>query len=348
VIKKTITFFLFAAVLLLFQSCAERSAREPLVLRDIISSLDERFDQGIANTIPGAVILFIQDGEVYYKNAFGYKDLETRARMTTDTVFRVASISKTVAALRAMRLVEDGTITLDDRVDNYLTRQRVPPGIHNVGGLTFRRLMSHTLGTRDHFHYQDLNYNILQLEIMLITRTILSEYVSENIFPRLNMINSFYDVSFIPEGRLATAYNNDLNFPPNFFLSPAWDAAGGLYSTAGDLASLIIEMIKSYRGQANNLIVERDSLVEMLTPHGRSLMFEGLSTGLGFFVNERDNEVVTYSHGGVMPGWRAHYEFNLDTGDGIIILANGDNGGIMLIEPLLSRWIEYQEGKSAS
>ena len=343
--KKIITFFLLIAVSIQFNSCADRAARQPPTFEDIIASLDRHFDAEIANTIPGAVILFIRDGEVYYKNAFGYKNLESRARMTTDTVFRVASISKTIAALRAMMLVEDGTITLEDLVDNYLTRQRFPPSIHDIGGLTFRRLLSHMVGTRPHFLYQDINYNVLQLEIMLLTRTLLAEYVSANIFDPLNMASSFYDASLIPAARLATSYNSDLGFPPSFFLSPAWDAAGGLYTTAGDLAILITEMIRSYRKEENNLIVDRDTLLLMLTPHGYSLMVPGLSTGLGFFITERDSGIVTYSHGGVLPGWRAHYEFNLATGDGIIMLTNGDNGGSKLIQPLLSKWIAYQESK---
>ena len=336
-IKKIITFFIFAAVLVQFQACT--AVQRTVELRDIISSLDKQFDEEIGNTIPGAVILFIRDGEVYYKNAFGYKDLESRTRMTTDTVFRVASVSKTIAAFRVMRLVEDGTISLDDLVDNYLTRSRFPPSIHDIGGLTFRRLLSHTVGTRPHFYYQDINYNVLQLEIMLRTRTFLAEYVSENIFEPLNMTSSFYDESLIPAARLATSYNSELGFPPRFFLSEAWNAAGGLYTTAGDLANLIIEIMRSYRGEENNFIVTRDTLLSMLTPHGQSLMVNGLSTGLGFFITERDNGIVTYSHGGVLPGWRAHYEFSLDTGDGIVILTNGDNGGIELIQPLLNRWI---------
>ncbi|MDR0511659.1 MAG: beta-lactamase family protein [Treponema sp.] len=339
-IKKVIPFFVLFIVLVQFQSCTGRSVQEPLELRDIISTLDKYFDEEIGNTIPGAVILFIKDGEVYYKNAFGYKDLESRTRMTTDTVFRVASVSKTVAALRVMRLVEDGTISLDELVDNYLTRQRFTPSMHDIGGLTFRRLLSHTAGTRPHFYYQDLNYNVLQLEITLRNRTFLAEYVSENIFEPLNMTSSFYDVNLIPPERLATSYNNELGFPPRFFLSSAWDAAGGLYTTAGDLANLIIGMIRTYRGEENNFVVTRDTLVSMLTPHGHSLMIDGLSTGLGFFIMERDNGIVTYSHGGILPGWRAHYEFSLDTGDGIIILTNGDNGGINVIQPLLNKWIQ--------
>ena len=329
----------------MFQSCAFGRVQEPVSLQDIIYSLDEQFDIEIGNTIPGAVILFIRDGEIYYKSAFGYKDLENNARMTTDTVFRVASISKTVAALRAMRLVEDGTISLDDQVDNYLTRQRISPRIHEVGGITFRRLLSHNIGTRPHFYYQDLNYNIMQLEVMLINRTFLAEYVSNNIFPPLNMINSFYDVDLIPAGRLARSHNSDLGPPPGFFLSAAWDAAGGMYTTAGDLANLIIEIIRCYREEENNFVISRDSLLEMLRPHAISLMFPGLSTGLGFFVTERESGITTYSHGGILPGWRAHYEFNLSTGDGIIMLTNGDNGGVYFIQPLLDMWIEYQESR---
>jgi hypothetical protein len=84
----------------------------------------------------------------------------------------------------------------------------------------------------------------------------------------------------------------------------------------------------------------------MLTPEGTSP--RGVSTGIGFFITDRANGKVTYSHNGIMPGWRAHYEFSLDTGDGIIALTNGDNGGEILIRPLLSKWVEYLESKASA
>jgi len=92
-------------------------------------------------------------------------------------------------------------------------------------------------------------------------------------------------------------------------------------------------------------MLDRETLLLMLTPHAHGLMVPGLHTGLGFFITEHDSGMVTYSHGGIMPGWRAHYEFNLETGDGIIILTNGDNGGLLLIQPLLREWLSYQESR---
>ena len=328
-----------------FQACSR--APVPLKLDAIISGFDGQFDAAVGTTLPGAVILLIKDGEVYYQGAFGYKDLENKQRMTIDTVFRVASISKTIAALRAMRLVEAGLIALDDTVDNYLSRERFPASIHDIQGITFRKLLSHTIGTRAHFYYSDIAYNILQLEMRLITRSFLADYVTTHIFEPLTMSSSFYESGPlpIPDERLARPHTSDLGSPPFVFLSEAWNAAGGLYTTAGDLANLIIAIMNCYNGDDTNFIVTRDTLVTMVRPQGRGLMVSGLFTGLGFFVTEHENGKMTVSHGGILPGWRAHYEFSLETGDGIIILTNGDSGGELLIQPVMKQWLHYVKSR---
>ena len=69
--KFIIGFFIFSVTLAHFQACAGRPEVKPPELDDIISRFDKQFDEEIGNTIPGAVILFIKDGEIYYKNAFG-------------------------------------------------------------------------------------------------------------------------------------------------------------------------------------------------------------------------------------------------------------------------------------
>jgi CubicO group peptidase (beta-lactamase class C family) len=95
-------FFIFLLVLV-FQSCAIVSIKETNTLESIVSQLDDKFNKSVGKNIPGAVIIFIKNGEIYYQQAFGYKDKENDVIMTEDANFQVASISKYFCALGIMK-----------------------------------------------------------------------------------------------------------------------------------------------------------------------------------------------------------------------------------------------------
>jgi CubicO group peptidase (beta-lactamase class C family) len=70
--------------------------------------------------IPGAVLLIQQHGHPVYFESFGVRDIESRNPMTTDTIFRLYSMSKPVTSVAAMMLVDDGKLSLDDPVSKYI------------------------------------------------------------------------------------------------------------------------------------------------------------------------------------------------------------------------------------
>src|SRR5512144_2853595 len=76
--------------------CAERLAR-----------LERLFQQYLDdNRIAGAVALLLRDGKPVYEHAFGWSDKESQRRMTTDTVFRIASQSKAITSAAILSLIE--------------------------------------------------------------------------------------------------------------------------------------------------------------------------------------------------------------------------------------------------
>jgi CubicO group peptidase (beta-lactamase class C family) len=76
--------------------------------------------------IPGAILLIQQHGKPVYFENFGVRDVATRLPMTADTIFRIYSMSKPIASVAAMMLVEDGKLSLDDPVAKYI------PAVANV------------------------------------------------------------------------------------------------------------------------------------------------------------------------------------------------------------------------
>jgi CubicO group peptidase (beta-lactamase class C family) len=99
--------------------------------------------------VPGAAIAVIEDGEVLWSAAHGFADASTRRPLTDDTFMQAASISKAVAAIGVLALVEDGTLDLDADVLGLLRGWRPAGGVGEVGNapLTLRHLLSHTGGT---------------------------------------------------------------------------------------------------------------------------------------------------------------------------------------------------------
>ena len=71
-------------------------------------------------TIPGAVTLVQRHGALASLEAVGYQDLESKQPMKTDTIFRIASMTKPFTAVGIMILMEEGRVSLGDAVEKYL------------------------------------------------------------------------------------------------------------------------------------------------------------------------------------------------------------------------------------
>ncbi len=85
----------------------------------------ERIDAAInaavtAGEIPGAVALVIRDGKIVYHEAFGYADIKSKRSMTTDAIFRIASMTKAITSTGIMMLYEQGHFGLGDPVSEFL------------------------------------------------------------------------------------------------------------------------------------------------------------------------------------------------------------------------------------
>ncbi len=87
-----------------------RLARLDAVLNDYVDR----------NQIAGAVALVLQHGQPVYDKAVGWRDKESRVRMTTDSLFRIASQTKAITSVAVLMLVEEGKIGLTDPVSRFI------------------------------------------------------------------------------------------------------------------------------------------------------------------------------------------------------------------------------------
>jgi len=97
--------------------------------------------------VPGLSIAVVKDFELQWAKGYGVRASRTGALVTEDTLFQVASITKSISAVIALRLVQDGILDLDKDVNGYLKRWKVPENeFTRVEKVTLRRLLSHTAG----------------------------------------------------------------------------------------------------------------------------------------------------------------------------------------------------------
>ena len=148
----------FGIIALLGASLAAQ-APEPLTFDPARAPIIDRALQRYVDTdkVAGIVALVMQDGKVVYEKAFGWADKEAGRKMTTDTIFRIASQTKALTSTAVMQLVEEGSLALSTRAGTLIPSfARTNVAVANERGvvsqvaarrpITIRDLLTHTAG----------------------------------------------------------------------------------------------------------------------------------------------------------------------------------------------------------
>ena len=269
----------------------------------------EEIDQ-VINTLykngqfSGAVLVSVK-GEVVYKNAVGYANLEERLPNTCDTKFRIASFTKPFTAMLILQLVEDGLIKLNGKLTDYLPEFTVKGGEK----ITINQLLTHRAGILGHpripnlldiekLHYTraellelimkyDLVYEpgrgreysnfgfaLLALVIEKVTGRSYDEVMNERICKPAGMTNTLSDITEKPIEKRAVGYTHDyftgLEEAPYLDMSFVL-GAGQLLSTVEDLylfdRALYTDKLLS--GKAKELFFNRYGWFRHRYPYGK-------------------------------------------------------------------------------
>jgi CubicO group peptidase (beta-lactamase class C family) len=98
-----------------------QSPEEVGFLSTRLKRLGDRLNEGVKNNeLPGAVVLIARNGKIVLFESYGFRDKDAKVAMTNDTIFRIASMTKPIVTLAAMMLMEEGKLTLADRVSMYI------------------------------------------------------------------------------------------------------------------------------------------------------------------------------------------------------------------------------------
>ncbi|MCY4334689.1 MAG: serine hydrolase [Litoreibacter sp.] len=264
--------------------------------------------QPVSHEKVGYQIAAINDGLL--TSQFGGRATANRA-VDHDTLFQVASCSKTVTSLAVMTLVRDGRLELDAPVNPYLTRWQLPG--RRGDKATIAELMSHTAGTSvhgfegygpsedlpqlveilggwrpansaavrarprmfTHFRYSGGGTMVLQALIEDVTREPFSVYTKRTVLDPVGASAASFAIS--PKTAYAHGvYESGAPVEGGFKRHPE-SAAAGLWATASDLAKILQAVLKSVR-RRKQAILPYELAARMVTPVSRQ-------SGLGIFVD---------------------------------------------------------------
>jgi CubicO group peptidase (beta-lactamase class C family) len=306
--------------------------------------------------INGLSLAIIQKGRIDAR-AYGVT-ARSGVPVTATTLFQAGSISKPVAAMAALKLVELGKLSLDDDVNTKLTTWRIPENpFTTTQKVTLRRLLSHSAGLTVHgfpgyavtermpsvvevldgtgntapvrvdvepgslWRYSGGGYTVMQQLVVDVTGKLFPVYMSEAVLGPIGMTRSTYWQPIPPDraGETASGHNADgSEVPGRWHVYPEM-AAAGLWTTPTDLARFAIEVQQSLKGKSNKVLSKKMTRQQLTVQKG--------DYGLGFTLSGT-GAARTFGHGGRDEGFDALMLAYAETGQGLVLMinANEDSG----------------------
>ncbi|MER7583674.1 amino acid adenylation domain-containing protein [Kitasatospora sp. NPDC097691] len=322
--------------------------------------------------VPGMSVALLRDGELAGLETHGVVAAGSTDRVTADTPFKVASVSKHITALGTLTLAAEGLLDLDTDVNAYLRDWQVPAA---VGPVTVRHLLLNTSGLAleaehepyrpgdevptvlqalrgehpsrtpepafEHrpgelFRKNKLNYLLLEQVLTDLTGLPFPELMRSRVFLPLGMTASRYDWGYGRSSRRPVARGHDTAGRPVDVGLPIHPsvAGGGLWTTATDLARAAAEIRRGYLDD-DPVLLTPSLARDLLTPSPGSMY--GMSTVIDATAGDLDFGVF-----GEFEGYFAMTMTQVHGGNGFVVLTNGDNG-----KELARAVIEAGEGDNA-
>ena len=299
----------------------------------------ERFEKQVDDLrarlkIPGLSAVVLKDQKVIWIKGFGFADLENKTPTTPDTLFHLASVTKTFASMLIMQLVEQGKLDLDEPMSHYSADFK-------DDSVKIKHLLSHTSsGTPgERFQYDGNRYDYLTAVIEKKTGKRFAEVVVETFFDPLQMSNSVpYHHIVVDADKWTTAlgkerldryqksletlaqpytYYGDGEIIHDTYPYPDFTgAAAGLLSTVRDMAKYDIAIDQ-------HAFIKKETQERAWTPFV-SNSGKRLPYGLGWFVMDHHGTRLIWHTGDWGSGFSAFYFKVPEKNLSLIMLANSE------------------------
>jgi CubicO group peptidase (beta-lactamase class C family) len=320
--------------------------------------------------VRGVSLAIIKDGRIALARAYGVVDDSTRAPVTTSTLFQAGSVSKPVAALGALHLVENGTLALDADVNAKLRSWKVPDGpFTSAEKVTLRRLLSHTAGLNVHgfpgydvagpvpsltqvldgasptntapirvdttpgaiWRYSGGGFTVMQQLVIDVTGETFPQFMQRAVLDPIGMTNSTFEQP-LPSARAAlTASGYYTDGTP---VRGRWhvypEMAAAGLWTTPTDLARFAIEIQKTLGGRGSGVVSQATARQYVTEQ---------KNGYGLGVGVRGTgATLRFSHGGRDEGFDAFLAAGAESGDGVVIMMNANDNS-----PLQPRIRDYVE-----
>ena len=276
-------------------------ARRYAKLASAFSEIDRLFEQFASrNRVPGIAWGILIDGKLVDSGSAGFRDIASKAPARPDTVFRIASMTKSFTAMSILKLRDEGKLTLDDLAERYVPQLgalKYPTS--DSPRLTIRHLLSHAEGfpednpwgdrqlavTDDQmaamiqkgvpfsnapgiaYEYSNFGFAILGRIVSRVSGIPYGDYVQRSILTPLGMTATTLDPSRVPSDRVAHGYRledgqwrDEPSLPDG-----AFGAMGGMMTSTDDLARYVGFLMSAWppRDDPDDGPIRRSSAREM-------------------------------------------------------------------------------------
>lgn len=319
--------------------------------------LDQYLEQNQASNRPGLSIAVRKDGQLVYQGNEGMARFDTDLPISSATQFRIGSISKPITALAIMKLVEDGEISLEDKLLSFY-----PELPANFKDITLKHLLSHRSGLLDYIddntnlssldnvptaevlnffensglenlnfepgsmgRYSNTGYVLLALVVENVTGISFPDYLDQVFFSPIGMDNTFV----ISEQKHLG--DKGENYALSFGTAIRVKGFNSLIYGASGVVSTTTDMMKFTEALLENQIVSEASLDLMTQTQGAVPNIEtdyglGWLTGTGnYWHTNRITDPNDFWHSGGFDGYQTVLSINPDLDLEVIILSNGGN-----------------------
>lgn len=323
-----------------------------------------------SNHVPGAVVVVVKDGEVFFAKGYGYADLDNKTPVDpATTLFRPGSVSKLFTWTAVMQLVEAGKLDLDTDVNTYLDFE-IPATYPEP--ITLRSILTHRTGFEDvgdglfkvdfkdvssletyvkeklparvfpsgqYSAYSNYSSALSGYIIERVTGMPFEKYIASNILEPLHMQNSNFEQPL--PAKLSGKMSKGYNFLNGEYIEGSFEyvvgsPAGALSATGLDMANFMIAHLQGGQfGESQILSVETAQL--MHSPlYSPDPDMGGMT--YGFFYNTHNGQ-YTLSHGGDTMLFHSQMYLLPESNVGIFVSTNG-TAGDKVAEDLINSFID--------
>jgi CubicO group peptidase (beta-lactamase class C family) len=296
---------------------------------------------------PSVSIAVVRGGQIAFEKAYGKARLEPPADARPDMRYSIGSVSKQLLAGSVLLLVQDGKLSLDDRVSRYL------PNLTRAGEVTIRQLLTHTSGYQDYYpqdyvapfmqrpvtadrileqwarkpldfdpgtrwQYSNTNYVIAGRIVEQVTGGAFFDFLSKRILTPLGMTSAINLAEQTMGPQDAAGYTRFALGPPR----PAQPEGRGWLFAAGELAMTAHDLALWDISLMEHKLLTPASL-ELMTPPGRLRNGTPTDYGLGVGVTDAGGH-PKLQHGGAVSGFVSLNTVWPDQGAAVVVFANED------------------------